>query len=85
MSESPVVVSALEGEGAIAKHRDVLGATDPAKAADGTVRKRFGSNIERNAADGSDAPDTAGFEIGYFFNALELHGHSERLASTLSL
>jgi len=74
MSEGPVVVSVLEGEGAIAKYRDVLGATDPAKAAEGSVRKRFGTNIERNAAHGSDAPDTAKFEIGYFFNALELHG-----------
>ena len=73
MSEGPVVVSVLEGEGAIAKYRDVLGATNPEQAAAGTVRKRFGTNIERNAAHGSDAPDTAAFEIGYFFSALELH------------
>ena len=73
MSEGPVVVSVLEGDGAIAKYRDVLGATNPEQAAAGTVRKRFGTNIERNAAHGSDAPDTAAFEIGYFFNALELH------------
>ena len=73
MSEGPVVVSVLEGENAIAKYRDVLGATNPEQAAAGTVRKRFGANIERNAAHGSDAPDTAKFEIGYFFNALELH------------
>ena len=73
MSEGPVVVSVLEGEGAIAKYRDVLGATNPEQAQAGTVRKRFGTNIERNAAHGSDAPDTAAFEIGYFFNALELH------------
>ncbi|HYC01534.1 MAG TPA: nucleoside-diphosphate kinase [Candidatus Limnocylindrales bacterium] len=72
MTEGPVVVSVLEGEGAILKHRDLLGATDPAKAAEGTVRKLYGSNIERNAAHGSDGPDTAAFEIGYFFNALEL-------------
>lgn len=73
MSEGPVVVSVLEGEGAIGRHRDLLGATDPAKAADGTVRKLYGTNIERNAAHGSDGPETAAFEIGYFFNALELH------------
>ena len=74
MSEGPVVVSVLEGEGAIAKYRDVLGATNPAQAVAGSVRKRFGTNIERNAAHGSDALDTANFEISYFFNALELHG-----------
>ncbi len=73
MSEGPVVVSVLEGEGAIARHRDLLGATDPAKAGDGTVRKLYGTNIERNAAHGSDGPETALFEIGYFFNGLELH------------
>ncbi|HYC57156.1 MAG TPA: nucleoside-diphosphate kinase [Candidatus Binatia bacterium] len=72
MTEGPVVVSVLEGEGAILKHRELLGATDPAKATDGTVRKLYGTNIERNAAHGSDGPDTAAFEIGYFFNALEL-------------
>jgi len=72
MTEGPVVVSVLEGEGAILKHRDLLGATDPGKATDGTVRKLYGSNIERNAAHGSDGPDTAAFEIGYFFSALEL-------------
>jgi nucleoside-diphosphate kinase len=73
MTEGPVVVSVLEGDGAILRHRELLGATDPAKAADGTVRKLYGTNIERNAAHGSDAPDTAKFEIGYFFSALELH------------
>jgi len=73
MSEGPVVVSVLEGEDAIKKYRDILGATNPAEAADGSIRKRFGTDIERNAAHGSDAPDTAAFEIGYFFNDLELH------------
>jgi len=73
MSEGPIVVSVLEGEGAIARHRELLGATDPSKAADATVRRLYGTNIERNAAHGSDAPETAAFEIGYFFNALELH------------
>ena len=73
MSEGPVLVSVLEGESAIEKYRGVLGATNPEKADAGTVRKLYGSNIERNAAHGSDAPDTAAAEIAYFFNALELH------------
>jgi len=73
MSEGPVVVSVLEGEDAIAKYRELLGATNPAEAAEGTVRKLYGSDIERNAAHGSDAPETAEFEINYFFNALEIH------------
>ena len=72
MSEGPIVVSVLEGDNAISRHRELLGATNPAEAADGTVRKRFGTNIERNAAHGSDAPDTAAFEIGYFFKALDV-------------
>jgi nucleoside-diphosphate kinase len=73
MTEGPVVVSVLEGDNAILRHRELLGATDPAKADAGTVRKLHGSNIERNAAHGSDAPETAAFEIGYFFNGLEIH------------
>ncbi len=73
MSEGPVVVSVLEGEDAIAKYREILGATNPDEAEEGTVRRRIGTNIERNAAHGSDAPETAAFEISYFFNALELH------------
>ena len=72
MTEGPVVVSVLEGSNAILRHRELLGATDPAKADAGTVRKLYGDNIERNAAHGSDAPDTAAFEIGYYFNALEI-------------
>ena len=74
MTEGPVVVSVLEGPNAILRHRELLGATDPAKADADTVRKLYGTNIERNAAHGSDAPDTAAFEIGYFFNGLEIHG-----------
>jgi nucleoside-diphosphate kinase len=62
----------LEGENAIAKYREVMGATDPAKAAEGTVRKKLGSNIGENAIHGSDAPETAKFEIGYFFPGYEL-------------
>ena len=72
MSSGPVVVLALEAEGAIRKWRDLMGATDPAKAAAGTLRKEFGRSIENNATHGSDAPDTAAFELGYFFPAMEL-------------
>ncbi len=72
MSEGPIVPMVLEGEDAIRLLRDVMGATDPAKAAEGTIRKAHGTNIERNAIHGSDAPETARFEIGYFFNALEI-------------
>ncbi|TFH25663.1 MAG: nucleoside-diphosphate kinase [Myxococcales bacterium] len=73
MSEGPCVVSALEGENAIEKYRQILGATNPAEAAEGTIRKVYGTDIERNAAHGSDGPETAAFEIGYFFNDLEIH------------
>lgn len=67
MTRGPVVVSVLEGEGAIAKNREIMGATNPAEAAEGTIRKDFAKNIEENTAHGSDAPETAKFEIGYFF------------------
>lgn len=72
MSEGPVFVAALEGEGAIAKWREIMGATDPAKAGAGSVRRDFGTNVERNATHGSDAPDTARWEISFFFGELEL-------------
>ncbi len=72
MSEGPIVAMILEREDAIRKWRDVMGATDPAKAADGTLRKRFGTSIQTNATHGSDAPETAVFEIRYFFNDLEI-------------
>jgi len=72
MSSGPCVVMALEAEGAIAKWRDLMGATNPAEAADGTLRKEFGTSIGENATHGSDAPETAAFELGYFFNGLEL-------------
>jgi len=71
MTEGPVIPMILERENAIAKLREVMGATDPAKAADGTVRKLFATSIERNCIHGSDAPETAHFETAYFFNALE--------------
>jgi nucleoside-diphosphate kinase len=72
MSSGPVFVSVLEGDGAILKWRETMGATDPAKAAPGSVRRDFGTNVERNATHGSDAPDTARWEIGFFFGELEL-------------
>jgi nucleoside-diphosphate kinase len=71
MSRGPVVVMVLEREDAIAKYREVIGATDPAKAAEGTLRKLYGANVGENAMHGSDSPDTAKFEIGYFFAGYE--------------
>ncbi len=73
MTEGPVVVAVLEGESAIAKLRELIGATDPAKAAAGTIRKDFATSIERNAIHGSDAAETARFEIAYFFTGAELN------------
>jgi nucleoside-diphosphate kinase len=72
MSSGPSVLMALEGPDAISKWRTLMGATDPAKADAGTMRKDYGSSIERNATHGSDAADTAAFEVGYFFRGLEL-------------
>ena len=72
MSEGPIVPMVLEADNAIEKLRKVMGATDPAKAEAGTIRKEFATNIERNAIHGSDGPDTAAFEIAYFFNRLEI-------------
>jgi nucleoside-diphosphate kinase len=72
MSSGPAVVMALEAPDAIRKWRNLMGATDPAKAEAGTLRKEFGTSIERNATHGSDAPETAAFELGYFFRGLEL-------------
>lgn len=74
MSSGPCIVMVLERDGAIKHWREVMGATDPAKAADGTIRKQFATNIERNAGHGSDAPDTAATEIGYFFGGIDLVG-----------
>lgn len=74
MSSGPVVVLVLRGDGAIKKHRDLMGATDPAKADKGTIRAVHGTNIEYNAVHGSDSPETARFEIGYFFPEMELLG-----------
>jgi nucleoside-diphosphate kinase len=71
MSSGPAVVMVLEGEGAISKTRELMGATDPSKAKEGTLRRQHATNIEKNIVHGSDAPETAAFEIKYFFNALE--------------
>jgi nucleoside diphosphate kinase len=72
MSSAPCVVMVLEAEGAIKKWRDLMGATNPAEAAEGSLRKEFGTSIGENATHGSDAPETAAFEIPYFFSGLEL-------------
>ncbi len=72
MTGGPMVVMVLEGEDVIKRHRELMGATDPAKAEAGTLRKDFGKDIENNAVHGSDGPDTALFEIGYFFAGIEL-------------
>jgi nucleoside-diphosphate kinase len=72
MSSGPVVVMALEAADAIRKWRTLMGATDPAKAEAGTLRKEFGRSIENNATHGSDAPETAAFELGYFFAGIDL-------------
>ena len=74
MTSGPVVVQVLEGESAIAKNREVMGATDPKKAAPGTIRKDFAENIEANSVHGSDAPETAANEIRFFFSDLEIVG-----------
>ena len=72
MSSGPCVVMCLEADGAIKKWRDLMGATDPAKAEPGTMRREFGASIDNNATHGSDAPETAAFELGYFFRGMEL-------------
>ena len=72
MISGPVVVQVLEAENAVAKYRDVMGATNPANAAEGTIRKRFAANIERNCIHGSDAPETAEQELRFFFTTADL-------------
>ena len=74
MTSGPVVVQVLEGENAIAKYRDIMGATDPAKAADGTIHKLYARSVGENSVHGSDAPDTAAKEIGQFFSGNEIVG-----------
>jgi nucleoside-diphosphate kinase len=72
MSSGPVVVQVLEGEDAVALNREIMGATDPAKAAAGTIRKEFAQSIEANSVHGSDSPETAAQEIAFFFSAIEI-------------
>jgi len=74
MTSGPVVCSILEGENAIETYRTIMGATNPADAAEGTIRKEFAENIEANSVHGSDAPETAQYEMNYFFNNLEITG-----------
>ena len=76
MSSGPIFVSVLEGESAIARNREIMGATDPAKAAPGTIRKDWGKDVEQNAVHGSDSPDTAATEIAFFFRPDEIFGSS---------
>ena len=73
MTSGPVMIQVLEGEGAILKNRELMGATDPKKAAAGTIRADFAESIDANAVHGSDAPETAAVEIAYFFPALSIH------------
>ncbi len=75
MSSGPILVSVLEGEGAIMKNREIMGATDPAKAAAGTIRREWGRDVEKNAVHGSDGPQTAEWEIDFLFKPNEIHGN----------
>jgi len=76
MTSGPVMIQVLEGENAVLKHRDVMGATNPADAAEGTIRKKHASSIDENAVHGSDAPETAEQEIAFFFDADQLHART---------
>jgi nucleoside-diphosphate kinase len=73
MTSGPVVLMVLEGEGAVTRNRDIMGATDPKKAADGTIRKDLATDIEKNTVHGSDSPENAKIEVSYFFPEIELH------------
>ncbi|BDG06487.1 nucleoside-diphosphate kinase [Anaeromyxobacter oryzae] len=75
MTSGPVVLMVLEGEGAVAKNREIMGATDPAKAAPGTIRKDFATNIEKNTVHGSDSPENAKIEVSYFFPEVQIHAY----------
>ena len=75
MSSGPIFVSILEGEGAIMKSREIMGATDPARAAPGTIRREWGTDVEKNAVHGSDGPQTAAWEIAFFFKPEEIHSN----------
>jgi nucleoside-diphosphate kinase len=73
MTSGPVVLMVLEGEGAVARNREIMGATDPKKAADGTIRKDFATDIEKNTVHGSDSAENARVEVSYFFPEIEVH------------
>ena len=73
ISSGPIFVSVLEGDNAISRNREIMGATDPSKAAEGTIRRQWGSDVEKNAVHGSDGPDTAAWEISFFFQPEEIH------------
>ncbi len=74
MTSGPIIVMILEGENTIERYRELMGATDYREAAEGTIRKDFATDIEKNVVHGSDGPETAAFEIGYFFNSFEITG-----------
>ncbi|WP_242339044.1 MULTISPECIES: nucleoside-diphosphate kinase [Anaeromyxobacter] len=76
MTSGPVVLMVLEGEGAVAKNREIMGATDPAKAAAGTIRKDFATDIEKNTVHGSDSPENAKVEVSYFFPEIAIHSYA---------
>jgi nucleoside-diphosphate kinase len=78
MTSGPVVLMVLEGENAVARNREVMGATDPRKAADGTIRKDFATDIEKNTVHGSDSPENAKIEIAYFFREIDVHPYELR-------
>ena len=80
MTSGPVVLMVLEGESAVAKNREVMGATDPAKAADGTIRKLFATNIEKNTVHGSDSLENAAIEVAYFFPQVAIHAYEWKKA-----
>jgi nucleoside-diphosphate kinase len=73
MTSGPAVLMVLEGEGAVLRNRDIMGATDPKKAAEGTIRKDFATDIEKNTVHGSDSPENAKIEVSYFFPEIEVH------------
>jgi nucleoside-diphosphate kinase len=73
MTSGPAVLMVLEGEAAVSRNREIMGATDPAKAADGTIRKDFATNVERNTVHGSDSSENARIEVAYFFPEIEIH------------
>ena len=74
MCSGPIVAQVLEGENAISRHREIMGATNPANADDGTIRREFGESVEANSVHGSDSPETAAWEIAYFFSEIDITG-----------